>query len=147
MCLSRASRTTGIQIEGHGTHPVVSGNKIHDGKDAGVFVHEGSSGDICGNAIYQNAMFGVEIRDKDTHPMLHGNTIRDGKHAGVFVGDSASATIDENDIFGNAWHAVQFDQATCTVAVGSSNRIRERVLTGREEDEDEIGHRNRTGGV
>ena len=83
-----------------GADPRLRRNRIHDGKGAGVYVHENGQGTLEDNDIFGNALAGVEISNGG-NPTLRGNRIHDGKQNGVYVQKNSQGTLEDNDIFGN----------------------------------------------
>ena len=65
-----------------GADPRLRRNKIHDGKQAGVFVYDGGLGTLEDNDITGNALSGVEIKTGG-NPTLRRNQIHDNKQSGV----------------------------------------------------------------
>ena len=81
-------------------NPVVRGNRIHDGKNTGVFVFERGGGLIEDNEIYANEAGGVAIKT-EANPTVRGNRIHDGKGNGVFVDERGGGLIEDNEIYAN----------------------------------------------
>ena len=98
--ISSESRA-GVGIHGQGTKPTLRGNKIHDGKSAGILVWENAQGLIQENEIWENAYSGIEIKT-GAAPTVRGNKIHDGKSGGIIVYENAQGLIQENEIWGNA---------------------------------------------
>jgi F-box protein 11 len=88
-----------------GADPRLRRNKIHDGKQAGVFVYDSGLGTLEDNDITGNTFSGMEIRTGG-NPTLRRNQIRDNKQGGVFVYDSGLGTLEDNDITGNTFSGV-----------------------------------------
>jgi parallel beta-helix repeat protein len=99
---------TCVAIHG-GADPRLRGNRIHDGKEAGVFVYEGGQGTLEDNEIFGNASAGVAI-GKGGNPTVRRNRIHDGKASGVFVYEGGQGTVEDNDIFGNALAGVEISE-------------------------------------
>ncbi len=90
--------------------PKLRGNKIHDGKQGGIFVYESGQGLIEDNDIFGNALSGIDIKDAG-NPTVRRNKIHDGKQSGIFVHGSGQGLIEDNDIFGNANSGIQIKEA------------------------------------
>ena len=61
----------------HGSaDPRLRRNRIHDGKQGGVFVYENGQGTLEENDIFGNALAGVKISE-DGNPILHRNRIQE----------------------------------------------------------------------
>jgi F-box protein 11 len=73
----------GVEIK-TGGNPMLRRNRIHDGKQSGVYVHENGVGTLEDNEIFGNAMAGVYIKT-GSNPTLRRNRIHDGKQSGVNV--------------------------------------------------------------
>ena len=84
-----------------GADPRLRRNRIHDGKQGGVFVYEDGQGTLEDNEIFSNAFAGVTI-SKGSNPTLRRNRIHDGKQGGVFVYEDGQGTLEDNEIFSNA---------------------------------------------
>ena len=83
-----------------GADPRLRRNRIHDGKQSGVFVYENGQGVLEDNDIFGNALAGVVIGGGD-NPTLRRNRIHDGG-IGVFVYENGQGVLEDNEIFGNA---------------------------------------------
>jgi F-box protein 11 len=94
-----------VAIHG-GADPQVRGNRIHDGKEPGVFVQENGLGTFEDNDIFGNARAGVGVKEGG-NPTVRGNRIHDGKQGGVFVYEHGLGTFEGNDISGNAYSGVE----------------------------------------
>ncbi|MFL6213154.1 MAG: right-handed parallel beta-helix repeat-containing protein [Blastocatellia bacterium] len=94
-----------VAIHG-GADPRLRRNRIHDGKQMGVFVYENGQGTLEDNDIFANAFAGVEIKEGG-NPTLRHNRIHDGKQSGVFVHKNGQGTLEDNDIFANARAGVE----------------------------------------
>ena len=70
-----------VAIHG-GADPRLRRNRIHDGKQGGVFVYENGLGTLEDNEIFGNAYSGVQIKSGG-NPTLRRNRIHDGKQGGV----------------------------------------------------------------
>jgi len=87
-----------VAIHG-GADPRLRRNRIHDGKQGGVFIYENGQGVLEDNDIFGNALIGVEISEGG-NPTIRPNRIHDGKSGGVLVHDKGQGTLEDNDIFG-----------------------------------------------
>ncbi len=94
-----------IAIHG-GADPRLRRNRIHDGKQSGVYVYDNGQGTLEDNEIFGNTLSGVEIRS-GADPTLRRNRIHDGKQNGVFVNDNGKGTLEDNEIFGNTLAGVE----------------------------------------
>lgn len=88
-----------IVIRG-GADPRVRRNRIHDGKQSGIFVCENGQGTLEDNDIFGNTLFGVSIKEGG-NPTLRRNRVHDGKGGGVRITLNGQGTLEDNDIFGN----------------------------------------------
>jgi F-box protein 11 len=80
-----------------GADPRLRGNRIHDGKQSGVFVYENGLGTVEDNDITSNNKAGVEIKTRG-NPTLRRNQIHDGKAVGLLVQNNGLGTVEDNDI-------------------------------------------------
>jgi parallel beta-helix repeat protein len=90
----------------NGADPRLRRNRIHDGKQGGVYISKNGLGTLEDNDIFGNAYSGVEIA-LGSNPTLRRNRIHDGKQVGIFVNDKGLGTLEDNDIFGNTLSGVQ----------------------------------------
>jgi len=88
-----------------GADPRLRRNVIHDGKQSGVFVHDGGLGTLEDNDITGNGRSGVQIKSRG-NPAIRGNRIHDNKQSGVFVLEGGLGTLEDNDIVGNVYAGV-----------------------------------------
>lgn len=100
----------------NGADPRLRGNKIHDGKQCGIYFHESGLGTAEDNEITGNTLPGVEIRTS-ANPTLRRNQIHDNKQSGVYVYERGQGTLEDNDIIHNARAGVE-------VKTGGSPTIR-----------------------
>jgi F-box protein 11 len=84
----------------NGADPRLRRNKIHDGRQGGIYVYGGGLGTLEDNDITANTYAGVEIKASG-NPTLRRNKIHDGKSAGVYVHDNGLGTLEDNDITAN----------------------------------------------
>ena len=75
-------------------------NRIHDGKQSGVFVYDNGQGLLEDNEIVGNTFAGVQIKTGG-NPTLRRNRIHDGKGSGVFVYDNGQGLLEDNEIVSN----------------------------------------------
>jgi len=114
-----------VAIRG-GADPRLRRNRIHHGKEDGVFVWENGQGTLEDNEIFANALAGVEIRTGG-NPTLRRNRIHDGKSAGVLVQENGQGTLEDNEIFANALAGVQIRTG------GNPTLRRNRIHDGKED--------------
>jgi parallel beta-helix repeat protein len=80
--------------------PRLRRNRIHDGKEGGVFVYANGKGTLEDNDIFANAAAGVAIMTGG-NPTLRRNRIYDGEQSGVYVFGNGRGTLEDNEIFAN----------------------------------------------
>jgi len=107
-----------------GADPRLRRNRIHDGKQGGVYFYESGQGTLEDNEIFGNAKSGVEIKS-GSNPTLRHNRIYDGKGAGVFVWENSQGILDDNEIFGNAFCGVEIRSG------GNPTLCRNRIHDGK----------------
>jgi len=86
-------------------YPKLRGNKIHDGKDAGIFVYGNGLGLIEDNDIFGNALSGISIKEAGS-PTVRGNRINKNGLSAVIVSEKGAGIIENNDLRDNencAW--------------------------------------------
>jgi F-box protein 11 len=88
-----------------GADPRLRRNRIHGGRDAGVYVYDDGLGTLEDNEISGNQTQGVVI-DESGNPTLRRNQIRDNKSAGVFIYGGGQGTLEDNEISGNQTQGV-----------------------------------------
>lgn len=84
-----------------GADPRLRRNRIHDGKQGGVFVNENGLGTLEDNDIFGNTFSGVEIATGG-NPTLRRNRINKNGFVAVRVREVGSGIIEDNDLRGNA---------------------------------------------
>ncbi len=113
-----------IGIRG-GADPRLRRNRIHDGKQSGIFIFENGQGTIEDNDIFGNTLAGVAIKEGG-NPTLRRNRIHDGKASGVFIYENGQGTIEDNDIFGNTLSGVEIQEG------GNPTLRRNRIHDGKQ---------------
>ena len=88
-----------------GADPLITGNAIHDCRQAGILIYDSGRGTLRDNDIFRNAFAGVEIKT-DGNPTLTRNKIHDCGHAGIFVHDSGLGLVEDNEIYAMPSYAV-----------------------------------------
>ena len=89
-----------VAIHG-GAAPSLKRNRIHDGKQSGVFVYENGQGILEENDIAGNARAGVTIKTGG-NPTLRGNRINKNGYEAVWVYEGGVGTLEDNDLRENA---------------------------------------------
>ena len=103
-CDISSDNAAAVAIRG-GSDPRVRRNRIHDGKQGGVYVNENGQGLLEDNEIFGNALAGVEIKEGG-NPTLRRNRITENGHEAVWISDGGGGTFIDNDLRGNrrgAW--------------------------------------------
>jgi parallel beta-helix repeat protein len=95
-----------------GADPRLRRNRIHGGKEGGVYIYSDGHGTLEDNDIFENAMAGIAIA-KGGNPTIRNNRIHDGKEGGVYVYDGGAGTLEENEIFGNAYSGIAIKSGGC----------------------------------
>ncbi|MFI5355681.1 MAG: right-handed parallel beta-helix repeat-containing protein, partial [Desulfobaccales bacterium] len=90
-----------LAVHGAQANPLVSNCRIHDGKQAGVYVYDKGQGMFEECDIFGNAFSDVAVREEG-HPSFKRCRIHDGKQYGVSVYERARGLFEDCDIFGNA---------------------------------------------
>jgi len=80
--------------------PRLRRNRIHDGKQAGVFCYENGQGILEENEIFANALAGVQIKG-GANPTLRRNRLFKNKLQAVVVREECCGTLEENDLRGS----------------------------------------------
>ncbi len=116
-CDITSQSLTCVAIHG-GADPRLRRNRIHDGKQGGVYVHENGQGVLEDNDIFGNAFSGVEIKTGG-NPTVRRNRINKNGHTAVFVHGEGAGTIEDNDLRDNAqgaWSISEDSRAKVTLA-------------------------------
>lgn len=82
------------------------GNRIHDGKQNGVFVFENGQGTLENNEIFANARSGVPI-SQGGNPTLRRNRVSTNGYEAVRIQKGGCGVVEDNDLSGNtrgAWN-------------------------------------------
>lgn len=88
-----------------GADPRLRRNRIHDGKQSGVYVNENGLGTLEDNDIFGNEYSGVAITTGG-NPTLRRNRINKNGYEAVWVFEGGGGTIEDNDLRDNgrgAW--------------------------------------------
>jgi parallel beta-helix repeat protein len=102
----------------NGADPRLRRNKIHDGKQSGVFVLDRGRGTLEDNDITGNSFAGVAIMT-GSNPTLRGNRINRNRHEAVHIYGGGRGVVEENDLTGNsrgAWRIAWTSKAKVTRA-------------------------------
>ena len=91
-----------------GADPRLRRNKIHHGKEHGVFVYDDGPGTLEDNEISSNGYSGVAIQGGGD-PVLRRNQIHGNEESGAYVYDSGLGTLEDNEIAGNGSSGVAID--------------------------------------
>ena len=89
----------GIEVKGKSA-PIVWRNRIHDGKQAGIYLHEDAGGTYEDNQITGNGGAGVYLKERAV-PTVRRNKFNDNGYAGVWIADQAGGTFEDNDLRNN----------------------------------------------
>jgi parallel beta-helix repeat protein len=104
----------GVRISSSG-NPTLRRNRIHDGKQSGVYVVDNGIGTVEDNEIFGNAHAGVRIRSGG-NPTIRRNVVSKNFYEAVWITSGGRGEIVGNDLRGNARGA--FDIAEdCKVGV------------------------------
>ena len=114
-CDISSQRLSCVAIQ-DGADPRLRRNKIHDGKQNGVFVLDGGLGMLEDNDITGNSLSGVSI-GTGGNPTVRGNQLRDNRGSGVLVYGSGLGMLEDNNITGNAYSGV-------TIRTGGNPTVR-----------------------
>lgn len=98
-----------VAISG-GSDPVFRRCKIHNGKQAGLFVYSNGRGTVEDCDIYGNALAGVEIKEGGA-PLLRRCRLYEGKQSGIYVHTNGSGTIEDCDVYANEKSGVIISEA------------------------------------
>ena len=101
-----------------GADPRVRRNRIHDGKQNGVYVFGNGKGTLEDNDIFANTFSGVQI-GTGGDPTLRRNRIHDGKQGGVMVYEKGKGVLEDNDIFTNAYSGLEVREGGSLVVRGN----------------------------
>ena len=85
-----------------GANPRLRRNKIHDGKQAGVYVYDSGLGTVEDNDITGNALTGVEIKT-GANPTLRRNRINRNKQAAVRIYQGKDLSLVNSVVPGTGW--------------------------------------------
>ena len=107
---SRGLSCVSIQYE---ADPTVRRNRIHGGRQEGVYAGDGASGLIEDNEIFENGLAGVAIW-RGAAPTIRGNEIY-GCKEGVYIGDRGRGVIEKNRIHHNRGPAIKTEGGEPTI--------------------------------
>jgi parallel beta-helix repeat protein len=112
-----------VAIHG-GADPRLRRNRIHGGKEAGIFIFEGGQGIIEDNDVSGNRG-GIAISG-GSNPALRRNRIHRSKEEGVFVYEDGQGLFEDNEIFRNRYSGVE-------VTEGGNPTLRRNRIYGNNE--------------
>jgi F-box protein 11 len=126
-CDIQSASRAGVAIH-DGADPHLHHNRIHDGRQVGVYVYDNGLGTLEDNDIAANAYSGVFIKTGG-NPTLRRNRIHDGKQNGVLVWEDGAGILEDNDIFGNAYSGIEIkSRSNPTVRHNRINRNAGRAV-------------------
>ena len=88
-----------------GSTPVLRRNRIHSGKQVGVYFYDNGHGRLEDNDIFKHLYSGVQIRT-GSNPIIRRNKIWGGQNGGVLVYNGGLGLLEQNEIFDNAMAGV-----------------------------------------
>lgn len=88
-----------------GSTPVLRRNRIHSGKQVGVYFYDNGHGRLEDNDIFNHLYSGVQIRT-GSNPIIRRNKIWGGQNGGVLVYNGGLGLLEQNEIFDNAMAGV-----------------------------------------
>lgn len=77
-----------------GSMPVLRRNRIHSGKQVGVYFYDNGHGKLEDNDIFNHLYSGVQIRT-GSNPVIKGNKIWGGQNGGVLVYNGGLFHLDQ----------------------------------------------------
>lgn len=95
----------------NGAAPRLRRNRIHDGKQGGIFVYENGQGLMEDNEIYGNAYTGVEIKSGG-NPTLRRNRIYHNAYEAIWVHENGAGVFEANDLRNNNRGAWDIDDSS-----------------------------------
>lgn len=104
----------------NGADPRLRRNKIHDGRQSGIYIYDCGLGTVEDNDITGNALPGIEIRTGG-NPTLRRNQIHDNKQSGIYVHEQGLGKLEDNDIADNVRAGVEIKTGGYLIVRG--NRI------------------------
>jgi parallel beta-helix repeat protein len=104
----------------NGADPRLRHNRIHHGKEGGVFVNANGRGTLEDNDIFANGASGVAIMG-GANPILRRNRIYNGAQSGVYVSGNSRGILEENELFANTLAAIAITEGSNPTLRG--NRI------------------------
>jgi F-box protein 11 len=90
-----------------GADPRLRRNRIHDGRQSGVFVYDDGLGTLEDNDITDNAYSGVEVKT-GANPTLRRNQISNNK-TGAYIHSRGLGIFEDNDITANIESGVEIE--------------------------------------
>ena len=86
-------------------NPKVCNNRIYDGRQSGIYIHEQGQGMIEENDIFANANAGIAIRSGG-NPTVRSNRIYENAYQAIWVYTQGGGRFENNDLRNNkkgAW--------------------------------------------
>uniref|UniRef100_A0A914R5I6 Carbohydrate-binding/sugar hydrolysis domain-containing protein n=1 Tax=Parascaris equorum TaxID=6256 RepID=A0A914R5I6_PAREQ len=88
-----------------GSSPILRKNRIHSGKQVGVYFYDNGHGLLEENDIFNHLYSGVQIRT-GSNPKITRNKIWGGQNGGILVYNGGKGVLEDNEIFDNAMAGV-----------------------------------------
>jgi F-box protein 11 len=85
----------------NGADPRLRRNRIHDGRQVGVFIFDSGLGTLEDNDITANGYYSGVAITTDGNPTLRRNRINRNEQSAVYVHDSGRGVVEDNDLTGN----------------------------------------------
>ncbi len=107
----------------------ITGNRLHDNGQSGLVLLSSESGDISGNEIWGNGIYGIALQrgpespDAPSTARITGNRLHDNGQSGLVLDSSESGEISGNDIWGNGIHGIALLRASNSPEAPSTARI------------------------
>jgi parallel beta-helix repeat protein len=118
-----ASHASAIQVTS-GADPEVTGNRVKDAGETGLFVYDGGRGRFQDNTIEGSTLSGIVVSSGGA-PRLVGNRVKGSKQHGILVVDHGGGEIDDNAVEDNGGHGI-------VVSADSGARVGNNRLAGNE---------------
>ena len=88
-----------VAVHGVQSMPVLKNNRIHDAKNAGIFISNDGKGTFDKNEIFNND-FGIAVTSVGAS-IVSNNKIYNNKEFGILISDNGKGTFEQNETFNN----------------------------------------------
>ena len=111
-----------VEIKEASTDTILRNNRIHNGKQDGIYIYEGANALIEDNDVCGNKLAGIAIRSAAT-PTMQRNKIHGGSDVGILFYENARGTLTNCEVYDN-------EKTNVDVRTGSAVAVEDNHIHG-----------------